>query len=201
MKSQLLIASLALVLACAGVARCSEPSGSREQQTSAVVPPPAESEETPAAQLHPMMSPDFAEFAAYPADIYEGPRSTPVLSGDSRNYRTVINHTGQRPVDFAGSKIFATFGCGNACQRGYIVDAKSGRVDRIAIDGTHLPFLDLNHRADSRLLVAAWDGPYDSETVFHCHYQRYLWNGRALEALGEQVTETRTVNESCRKKG
>ncbi|WP_292050491.1 MULTISPECIES: hypothetical protein [unclassified Brevundimonas] len=155
-------------------------------------PPPPEPELVPEAAAVTvyadpsggLMAPDLAEFSDYPARVYEGPRVSPILTPENRNYRTRITQASTEPVNFAGNKVVAVFGCGSGCTGGYIVDVESGNVTSLGLGGESQPYMQLNYRPDSQLLIATWEFPsYETESSI-CHYQRYVWDGEKLVPSG-----------------
>jgi hypothetical protein len=106
-------------------------------------------------------------------------------SRDARTFRTFLGDGAKKGPNFAGHFTVVTWGCGTACLRLAIVDARSGRVSfppqlqpnsyQMVTDESE-PF---QYRRDSDLLIvtgAPMDG--DKEGVFY-----YRWTARQLKEL------------------
>lgn len=96
-------------------------------------------------------------FHAFPAPSYKGPVAKARLSDvKSRQYAANLRSVEKGPVNFAGSGIFAIWGCGASCVMGASVDARTGNVAWLPFTvccwSTDIPE-PLEFRADSRLLV------------------------------------------------
>jgi len=71
--------------------------------------------------------PEFKEYLT--AETFAGKAHPPTLATPlDRKYRTVINESVAKGVNFAGQYVVAVWGCGTGCQKFVIVDAKTGTV-------------------------------------------------------------------------
>lgn len=98
-------------------------------------------------------------FQAYPAQVYTGPTVRPDFKGRARPHapfrsRLLAGFRGK--PDFAGSWRVITFGCGTGCAMVMLGNLATGDVLDTDLGGEDHPELGLQHRANSRLLVATW---------------------------------------------
>jgi hypothetical protein len=69
------------------------------------------------------------QFEEYPAGgTYAGKHHAPVLTKESRQYRTRLREGAKEKVNFAGHYVFTTWGCGTECITGAAIDVKTGKV-------------------------------------------------------------------------
>jgi hypothetical protein len=131
---------------------------------------------------------DLPTFDRFPAKEYAVSTPAPVLFSshrDARSFRTVLREGAKLGPNFAGHFTVVTWGCGTACQRLAIVDAKNGRVFfppqlqpnayHMVTDGSD-PF---QYRRDSALLIVT-GAPMDREDEGIYYYR---WNGKQLKQL------------------
>lgn len=111
-------------------------------------------------------------FTDYPSEIYRGQRHAVQITREWRGMRTHIREGYQSgKIDFAGSYITVSWGCGTQCLGGALVDARSGKIYQLAPVSTEYPLHNCHradgsmepevfyHRADSRLFITE-----------NCHY-------------------------------
>jgi hypothetical protein len=123
-------------------------------------------------------SPDFS---AYPAEVYRGPSRQPDFKGRDRasaNYRTRILQGMQGPPNFAGRTRVVDIGCGTGCVFHPVVDLPTGRVATFPLSADDHPYLEIDYRPDSSLMIAKW------QTEKGCGSEAFVWNGAAFESLG-----------------
>ena len=129
--------------------------------------------------------PTFDQFRV--AEIYRGRPANVRLGGhpDAKKFRTVLREGARTGPNFAGHYTVVTFGCGTACQRLMIVDAKSGSVffppqtqpnSYFMVTDESPPF---QFRVDSELLILT-GAPMDKENEGVYYYR---WTGQALRQL------------------
>jgi hypothetical protein len=87
-------------------------------------------------------------FEDYPAGSkFAGKHHAPILTQESRQFRTHLSRGAKEKVNFAGHYVLTLWGCGTACQMGAAIDAKTGRVFLIPVGGL------IEGHPDSRLLA------------------------------------------------
>ena len=134
-------------------------------------PPPAA---RPAASRQP-------DFKAFPVDVYRGPTRQPDFRGRDRaaaNYRTRILQGMQGAPNFAGRTRVIDIGCGTGCIFRPVVDLPTGRVTVFPLSADDHPFLEVDYRPDSRLMVAKW------QTEKGCGTEAFVWSGVGFESMG-----------------
>lgn len=96
------------------------------------------------------------QFEEYPAGgMFSGKHHAPVLTKESRKFRTRLSQGAKEKVNFAGHYVFTTWGCGTECITGAAIDVKTGKVFLLPFtlccwgDGND-PF---DVHADSRLIA------------------------------------------------
>jgi hypothetical protein len=122
-----------------------------------------------------------ADFAAYPVDVYRGPSRQPDFKGRDRasaNYRTRILQGMQGPPNFAGRTRVVDIGCGTGCIFHPVVDLPTGRVAAFPLSADDHPYLEIDYRPDSRLMVAKW------QTEKGCGSEAFVWNGAGFDSMG-----------------
>lgn len=93
-------------------------------------------------------------YADYPAAIYTGPAAPVQLDTDlKRAMMTRLRKGSQAPPNFAGSYRIVTWGSGTNTQNGLVVDRRTGKVYEFPEDPADLELFNLQHRANSRLIV------------------------------------------------
>jgi hypothetical protein len=69
------------------------------------------------------------QFDEYPAGAkFTGKHHAPVLTQESREFRTRLREGAKEKVNFAGHYVFTTWGCGAECLMGAAIDVKTGKV-------------------------------------------------------------------------
>jgi hypothetical protein len=129
---------------------------------------------------------DAPKFSDYPAEIYTGKVAKPVLdTADKRMFRTRIDEAAKGKPDFAGSFIFARWGCGASCVSGAVIDARTGAVTMVpwmVCCSANYDVEPLVYRADSRLVV--FNGLIDEEEPDAAHY--FEWDGKEFRAVATE---------------
>lgn len=121
------------------------------------------------------------DFKAYPVDVYRGPTRQPDFNGRDRaaaNYRTRILQGMKGAPNFAGRTRVIDIGCGTGCIFRPVVDLPTGRVAVFPLSADDHPFLEVDYRPDSSLMVAKWQAGKG------CGTEAFVWNGAAFESLG-----------------
>ena len=98
---------------------------------------------------------------------------------DAKNYRTSINEVyNQSEINFAGNYIVTTFGCGQGCISGYIVDTRDGKMYDLpdTEDDNNWEGIgnDLEYKPNSSLLITKFDFEHGYEVFDHKKY--WFWN-------------------------
>lgn len=122
-----------------------------------------------------------ADFAAYRVDVYRGPSRQPDFKGRDRasaDYRTRILQGMQGPPNFADRTRVVDIGCGTGCIFHPVVDLPTGRVANFPLSADDHPYLEIDYRPDSRLMVAKW------RTEKGCGSEAFAWNGAGFESMG-----------------
>lgn len=121
------------------------------------------------------------DFSAYPVDVYRGPSRQPDFKGRDRasaDYRTRILQGMQGPPNFAGRTRVVDIGCGTGCVFHPVVDLPTGRVATFPLSADDHPYLEIDYRPDSSLMVAKW------QTEKGCSSEAFVWNGSGFESMG-----------------
>lgn len=99
-------------------------------------------------------------FEDYPAkEVFTGKNAPIKLSRETRFFRTRLRKASKRNPDFAGRYILATWGCGNQCRMGAVIDPKTGKIYPIPFticcwgDDYGLDFKAIEYRIDSKLII------------------------------------------------
>jgi len=104
-------------------------------------------------------TPQFKDYAV--SERFTGKVASPVLTGESRNYRTRLRDAARGKPNFAGHFIVTYWGCGTECVEGAIIDAHSGHVFMLPttlccwgmdVDDKFEP---ITYRPDSKLIILA----------------------------------------------
>jgi hypothetical protein len=130
-----------------------------------------------------------ADFAAYPAEAYGGPRRMPDFDGAARRfrtYRTALGEGAAQGPNFAGKYALVQIGCGAGCNQTYLIDVSTGAVAELHFaDETAV---EIDNRPDSALLKARWFvSPSDPQGQWTCHFENYVWRNTQLTSLGNAV--------------
>lgn len=81
------------------------------------------------------------KFEDYPVSkIYTGKPAAPVITKESRAFRTMISRGARSDVQFAGHYTLPGWGCGTGCSGFVIVDSFSGKIYEIPFAVDELPF-------------------------------------------------------------
>lgn len=132
-------------------------------------------------------SKDLPQFDQYQVNLFASkPMAVRLKSHrDGPTFRTILREGAKVGPNFAGHFTIVTWGCGTACQRLAIVDAKNGQVFfppqlqpnayHTVTDGAD-PF---QYRQDSELLIVTGT-PMDREKEGIYYYR---WNGKYLKQL------------------
>ena len=128
-----------------------------------------------------LAQPRGPSFGSYRAALYRGRIAAPNFqrAPQYRQFRTRIVE-GARTVNFAGRYALVRFGCGAGCTSNVVVDVSSGRIIDFPLGGEDNYHLDLNFRADSRLVRARWETQGADEACIH---QALVFNGRTFRRL------------------
>ncbi|MBI1684497.1 hypothetical protein [Caulobacter hibisci] len=130
---------------------------------------------------------DSLRFDGHPARAWSGAPAKPMLdTPDKRLFRTALREGAAKGPNFAGHMTIVQWGCGTSCVAWAAVDARTGRVTKLAgadyMDTIHVGGLlhGVNFQRDSRLLVLAGAPREDMsrEGVY-----RYLWTGKEFRKL------------------
>jgi len=138
--------------------------------------------------------PDFSDF---PAQTHlQGPARSPNSrdgEGPVDLFRGEILHRVAQGVNFAGHFSLVITGCGTGCRVAYLVDLITGDIRSFPYGGEAYFEMELDFRADSRLLRTLWVDPDQTATCI----QRDM----VIEDEGWRVIEetaVRTEGISCR---
>ena len=98
---------------------------------------------------------------------------------DAKNYRTTITEEyNQSEINFAGNYVVTTFGCGQACISGYIVDTRDGKIYDLpdTEDDNDWEGIGngIEYKPNSNLLITKFDFEHGYEVFDHKKY--WLWN-------------------------
>ncbi len=117
-------------------------------------------------------------FEQFPAAPYKGPRHAPDYSGKARHYRafrTMFREGFAKGPLFAGHYAALGAGCGTNCSFWNIGDLTNGHIYDFPLGGEDNPNLQLDFRADSRLVKAYWDTSTGPDAK--CESEDLVWNG------------------------
>lgn len=126
-------------------------------------------------------------FAQFPAKVYSGPTVLPDFKGKQRAFaklRTRLTQGFRGKPTFAGSWRVIEIGCGTGCTIVYLGDVATGNIVETELGGEEHGQLRLQHRANSRLIVATWEEDFDGEV---CIRQGFALEAGRLKAASGQV--------------
>lgn len=122
-------------------------------------------------------------FEDFPYEVYNGELRDPNFESNP-NYKkfiTRITNECKEGVNFAGHYTMVTWGCGSPCQRGVVVDRKTGEI----FDGLETTY-GIEFKKDSRLVVKN-EGVLDRNTnLIEIHGSKWyelshvLWDGEGF---------------------
>lgn len=127
-----------------------------------------------------------SDFAAYPVVVSRTAHHAPdfVRAPQFRELRTSIRN-GARRVNFAGHYALVMTGCGAGCRMVALVDLNSGRIGDFPLGGENNYLLDLQYRANSRLVRATWQTQDASPA---CVHEDLVLTGARFQRLPERRT-------------
>ncbi len=128
----------------------------------------------------------LAPFEDYLVDVYQGVLKEPNFETNPKYKRfiTRIINECKEGINFAGHYTMVTWGCGSPCQRGAIVDRKTGKI----YDGIETTY-GVDFRKNSNMVVKN-EGVLDRRTnLIEIHGAEWyelthiLWNGKKFEDI------------------
>ena len=131
-------------------------------------------------------------FEQYPAEPFIGKTKIPTFTGKTREYRgyrTRITNGMNEGPNFAGHYSVIQFGCGTTCTFVFIGNNKNGTVVLLNKGGDENPYLELDYRIDSRLLVTQW-GLYGK-----CEKEYFEIKDNKLLSIGVEYPELNEYGE------
>jgi hypothetical protein len=99
------------------------------------------------------------DFNRFEVRIFAGNPSMPDFEERDRayrEYRTRLTESLAKGENYAGHYRLIEFGCGMGCILAYVVDLKTGAVGEVPFSGDQFPYLVLDYRPNSSMLVALW---------------------------------------------
>jgi hypothetical protein len=134
----------------------------------------------------------FAQtFAKYSAKVEKATAKSVNLSShkDAKKFRTNLRNSLKEGVNYAGSFVISSWGCGTSCLQTAIIDGKTGNVFFPNIlQGTSFGFGELSDKKDSiefkknsRLLVVNGYIARKNQTKYGIWY--YEWTGKNLKLI------------------
>jgi hypothetical protein len=128
-------------------------------------------------------------FSDYEREMFSGTPTSPNFSGEQRRFavfRTRIRRGVEEGPNFAGRVSVIQFGCGTSCTFVYATDVVTGVVSSFPQGGERTPYLTLDGRPNSALMIATWQEWPSGGAVngpMTCHGAAYVWNGQVFDAL------------------
>ena len=125
-------------------------------------------------------------FKDYPSQVFKGELEDPNFESNPKYkmYITKITNECKQGVNFAGHYTMVTWGCGSPCQRGALVDRKTGEI----FDGLETTY-GIDFKKDSRLVIKN-EGVLDRKTnLIEIHGAEWyelshvLWDGKRFKDL------------------
>ncbi len=127
-----------------------------------------------------------ASFEDYPVDVYQGVLKEPNFETNPKYKRFINRITSEckEGINFAGHYTMVTWGCGSPCQRGAVVDRKTGKI----YDGIETTY-GVDFRKKSNMVIKN-EGVLDRQTaLIEIHGAEWyelthtLWNGKKFVDL------------------
>jgi hypothetical protein len=118
----------------------------------------------------------YLAFSDFPTKLYLKGKPAEINYNSNRTakrFKTVITDTyNDKKAEFAGTYVFARWGCGTSCQQSAIIDLRDGTV----YDGPTAS-LGYQYKVDSRLLIV--NPPDSTGFIADCPYclpEFWIWN-------------------------
>lgn len=142
-------------------------------------------------------------FEDYSVKVRSNTSKQPNLAShkNARMYRTNLRNAAKEGVNFAGSYVLTTWGCGTNCQVSALIDARTGKVFfPDVLQGVGAGLCDvpeetetLSYKPDSRLLIlSGYRGGALNEKTPRCGVYYLEWTGANFRQI--KFVEKKSVN-------